>query len=223
MPVEIEVEGKTVSEAIINACEKLGVTRNQIDIEVLQEGSKGVLGIGSKSAKVRATINNDKISEKGIKAKKILEDILEYFSDQHTVNLRETSDKIRLDVNMSDNRGLLIGKSGEMLKSLEFLIGKISSKMTESGKEKRISIDIEGYKRRKEDTIAKMVKENIKKARKMRKPVTLEPMSAYERKITYITLKRERGIKYDTKIDGDKKRITIIPENEKIHSANKNN
>ena len=68
-----------------------------------------------------------------------------------------------------------------------------------------------------------MVKENIKKVRKLKKPITLEPMSAYERKITYITLKRERGIRYDTKVDGDKKRITIIPENETQSLNNKNN
>ncbi|NIP39241.1 MAG: hypothetical protein GWO07_11510 [Candidatus Dadabacteria bacterium] len=212
MSVEIEVEGKTVSEAIINACEQLGVSRNQVDIDVVHEGSKGVLGIGGKPAKVKAKIIQDNVSEKGLKAKKVLDDILSYFCEEYSVNLRETADRIKLDVKMSDNRGLIIGKSGEMLKSLEFLIGKISSRSTETGKGKRIYIDIEGYKRRKEDSISKMVKDSVKKARKNKKPVTLNPMSAYERRITYITLKRERGIRYDTKVDGDKKSITIIPE-----------
>ncbi|HSG31411.1 MAG TPA: Jag N-terminal domain-containing protein [Thermodesulfobacteriota bacterium] len=212
MSVELEVEGKTVSEAIINACEQMGVTRNQVDIEVLNEGSKGVLGIGGRPAKVRAKIIQENVSEKGLKAKKVLDDILSYFCEDYSVNLRETADRIKLDVKMSDNRGLIIGKSGEMLKSLEFLIGKISSRTTETGKGKRIYIDIEGYKRRKEDSISKMVRDSVKKVRKNRKPVTLSPMSAYERRITYITLKREKGIRYDTKVDGDKKSITIIPE-----------
>ena len=212
MRVEIEVEGKTVSEAIINACEELGVARNQIDVEVLQEGSKGVLGFGSKLAKVKVKVNREGVSEKGLKAKKTLDDILGFFSESYSVNLRETSDKIKLDVRMSDNRGLLIGKRGEMLKSLEFLIGKISSRTKGSGKGKKISIDIEGYKRRKEDIISKKVKDTVKKALRINKPITLDPMSAYERRITYIALKRERGIRYDTKIEGDKKRITIIPE-----------
>ena len=145
MSVEIEVEGKTVPEAIINACEQLGVTRNQVDIEVLSEGSKGLLGIGVRSAKVKAKTIENSLSEKGLKAKKVLDDILSYFCEQYTVSLRETADRIKLDVKMSDNRGLIIGKSGEMLKSLEFLIGKISSRTTETGKGKRIYIDIEGY------------------------------------------------------------------------------
>lgn len=212
MSVEIEVEGKTVSEATINACEQLGVTRNQVDIEVISEGSKGLLGFGRSPAKVKAKIIESNLSEKGLKAKKVLDDILSYFCEQYSVNLRETADRIKLDVKMSDNRGLIIGKSGEMLKSLEFLIGKISSRTTESGKAKRIYIDIEGYKRRKEDSISKMVKDSVKKVRRNRKPITLNPMSAYERRITYITLKRERGIRYDTEVEGDKKRITIIPE-----------
>lgn len=212
MSVEIEVEGKTVSEATINACEQLGVTRNQVDIEVISEGSKGLLGFGGKPAKVKAKIIESNLSEKGLKAKKVLDDILSYFCDEYSVNLRETADRIKLDVKMSDNRGLIIGKSGEMLKSLEFLIGKISSRTTESGKTKRIYIDIEGYKRRKEDSISKMVKDSVKKVRRNGKPITLNPMSAYERRITYITLKRERGIRYDTEVEGDKKRITIIPE-----------
>lgn len=212
MSVEIEVEGKTVSEAIINACEKLGVSRNKVDIEVLNEGSKGVLGIGGKPARVKAKIIENNLSEKGLKAQKVLDDILSYFCEQYSVSLKETADRIKLDVKMNDNRGLIIGKSGEMLKSLEFLIGKISSRSTESGKGKRIYIDIEGYKRRKEDSISKKVKDSVRKARKIRKPVTLDPMSAYERRITYITLKRERGIRYDTEVEGDKKRITIIPE-----------
>lgn len=212
MSVEIEVEGKTVSEATINACEQLGVTRNQVDIEVISEGSKGLLGFGRSPAKVKAKIIESNLSEKGLKAKKVLDDILSYFCDEYSVNLRETADRIKLDVKMSDNRGLIIGKSGEMLKSLEFLIGKISSRTTESGKAKRIYIDIEGYKRRKEDIISKKVKDTVKKALRINKPITLDPMSAYERRITYIALKRERGIRYDTKIEGDKKRITIIPE-----------
>lgn len=212
MSVEIEVEGKTVSEATINACEQLGVTRNQVDIEVLDEGSKGLLGIGGKPARVKAKVIQENVSEKGLKAKTVLDNILAYFTDNYTVTLRETADRIKLDVKMPDNRGLIIGKSGEMLKSLEFLIGKISSRNTETGKGKRIYIDIEGYKRRKEDSISKMVRDSVKKVRKFKKPVTLNPMSAYERRITYITLKREKGIRYDTKVDGDKKTITIIPE-----------
>ena len=73
MPVEIEKEGKTVSEATISACEELGVSRSDIDVEVLNEGSKGVFGIGERLAKVKVTLKSDGVSEKGLKAKKVCE------------------------------------------------------------------------------------------------------------------------------------------------------
>ena len=78
MAIVLEKEGKTVSEATISACEELGVSRNEVDIEVIQESSKGVLGIGSKNAIVKVTVKNEKLSEKGLKSKKALESILEY-------------------------------------------------------------------------------------------------------------------------------------------------
>jgi spoIIIJ-associated protein len=70
---------------------------------------------------------------------------------------------------------------------------------------------VDGYKRRREDDISKLVKETAKRVRKMKKPVSLEPMSASERRIAYLTLKREGGVSYETKIEQEEKRIIITP------------
>jgi spoIIIJ-associated protein len=110
MPIVIEREAKTVSEATISVCEEYGLRRDDLDVEVLEEGSRGVLGIGSKNARVRITIRRDDITEKGLRAKKALEMILGFFVSTHSVNLRETPDKIKLEVKISENKGLLIGK-----------------------------------------------------------------------------------------------------------------
>ena len=211
MPIVLEREGKTASEAIISACEELGVARSEIDVLVLDEGSRGVFGIGGKEARVRITVKREEVSEKGLKAKRALEEILKFLVSAHAVNLRETSDKIKLEVKISDDKGLIIGRRGEMIKALEFIVGKIAARFCEDGREKRVSIDIDGYKQRKEESISRMVLETARKVRKFGKPITLDPMSAYERRVTYLTLKHEEGISFETRGTGEEKRITINP------------
>jgi spoIIIJ-associated protein len=212
MPVVIEREAKTVSEAILKACEDLGVTRNDIDVQVLEEGSKGVLGIGGKDARIRVTVTRSDVTEKGLRAKKALENILGYIVSSHSITLKETADKIKLDVKISDDKGLLIGRKGEMIKALEYITGKIAGRFCEDGREKRVLIDIDDYKRRREESISRMVKDTVKRVKKIGKPITLDPMSAFERRITYITLKQESGITYETKGSGEEKRIVINPQ-----------
>ena len=211
MPVVIEKEGKTVSEAIISGCEALGVSREEVDVEVLDEGSKGVLGIGGKSARVKITVKRTDVSEKGLRAKKSLVSILGFFVSTYSVHLGETSEVIKLDIKSGDETGLLIGRRGETLKAMEFIVGKIAWRFSENGMEKRISIDVEGYKKRREENIAKMVKEVAKKVRSSGRPITLDSMPASERKIAYIALKNEDGIRIETRGEGEEKRITINP------------
>ncbi len=209
MGIVIEREGKTVTDATISACEELGVPRTEVDVEVLQEASKGVLGIGSKNAKVRVSVKNKDLSEKGLRSKRALEVILDYLVPTYSVGIRETPDKIKLDIKNTEDKGLIIGKRGDMIKSLEYIVGKISGRMCEDGKDKRVSIDVDGYKKRRDDKIARLVKDTARKVRRSKKPITLHPMSASERRIAYITLKRERGVGYDTKVEDQEKRIII--------------
>ena len=211
MGIVLEKEAKTVSEATISACEELGVSRSEVEVEVLQESSKGVFGIGSRNAKVRVTVINEKLSEKGLKSKKALESILGYLVPTYSVGIRESNDRIRLDIKETNDKGLLIGKRGEMIKSLEYIVGKISARACEDGREKRINIDVDGYKGRREDKISRLIKDTARKVRKIKKPISLDPMSASERRMAYIALKREGGVGYETKEEQDKKRIIITP------------
>lgn len=211
MAIVIEKEGKTVSEATISACEELGVPRSDIDVEVLEEGSKGVLGIGEKLAKVRVTVKTDSVSEKGLKAKKTLETIISYLVSTFSVSLSENTDKIKLEINLSDDKGLLIGRRGETLKALEYIVGRISSKNTEAGRDKKVFVDVDGYISKKEETVSKKVQDAVRRVRKTKKPYTLDKLPSHERKIAYITLKREKGVNYETVVDGDYKKIIIKP------------
>ncbi|MCZ6863986.1 MAG: Jag N-terminal domain-containing protein [Candidatus Dadabacteria bacterium] len=211
MGIVLEKEGKTVSDATMSACEELGISRSEIDVEVLQKSSKGVLGIGSRNAKIRITVKDENLSEKGLKSKKALEAILGHLIPTYSIGIRENPDRIKLDIRDTNDKGLLIGKRGEMIKALEYIVGKISGRSSEDGREKRISIDVDGYKMRREDKISRLVKDTAKKVRKIQKPISLEPMSASERRMAYIALKREGGVGYETKVERDEKRIIIIP------------
>jgi len=212
MGIVLEKQGKTVSEATISACEELGVSRSEVDVEVLQESSKGVLGIGSKNAKIRITVKNDNLSEKGLKSKKALESILEYLIPTYSVGIRESADRIKLDIKDTNDKGLLIGKRGEMIKALEYIVGKISGRDCEEGRDKRINIDVDGYKGRREDKISRLIKDTARKVRKIKKPIALDPMTASERRMAYIALNREGGVGYETKVEQDQKRIIITPQ-----------
>lgn len=211
MGIVLEKEGKTVSDATMSACEELGISRSEIDVEVLQKSSKGVLGIGSRNAKVRITVKDENLSEKGLKSKKALEAILGHLVPTYSIGIRENPDRIKLDIRDTNDKGLLIGKRGEMIKALEYIVGKISGRSSEDGREKRISIDVDGYKMRREDKISRLVKDTAKKVRKIQKPISLEPMSASERRMAYIALKREGGVGYETKVERDEKMIIITP------------
>ena len=211
MAIVLEKEGKTVSDATISACEELGVSRSEVDVEILQESSKGVLGIGGKNAIVRVTVKDEKLSEKGLKSKKALESILDYLVPTYSVGIKESADRIKLDIKDTNDKGLLIGKRGDMIKSLEYIVGKIAGRTCEEGREKRVNIDIDGYRRRREDKITKLIRETARKVRKSKRPISLDPMTASERRMAYIALKREGGVGYETKVEQDKKRIIITP------------
>lgn len=215
MPIKLEKEGKTVSEATITACEELGVARDNVDVEVLEEGTRGVLGIGGKNAKVKVTVREEGFSEKGLKAKKTLEELLKFLVPAQQVNLVESSDRIKLEIKLTQDKGLLIGKGGEMIRALEFIVGKISSRDSSNGRGKRIFIDIDGYKNRREVTVSKKISDAISKVKKSKRPYTLERLSSYERRIAYIKLKNERSVKYETVVDGNYKKIVISPQDRK--------
>lgn len=212
MPVVIEKEGKTVSEATISACEELGVSRDDVDVEVLQEGSKGVFGIGEKKARIRARVTKENVTEKGLRAKKNLKKILGFIVSPYSVALRETSDRIKLEVRLTRDKGLIIGRKGRMIRSMEYIVGKIAGRSSEGGRRKRVSIDVDDYKKRKEQSVEKRVKEAAKNVRQSGKPVTLESLSSYERKLAYNTLKKESGVSFETEKSGGEKRIIVTPD-----------
>jgi len=177
----IEKTGKTIDEAIEAALLELNATKENTKIEVLEEPSKGLLGIGAKPALVRVTLNdnrNEIIDEFLLKMARLM--------DLSIVNkIEEKEDKISVSIEGKD-LGLLIGYRGETLEALQTLLGVIANK--DKDNYLRIELDAENYREKRKETLTNLAKKKANDVIKYNKNVTLEPMSAYERRIIHVAL-----------------------------------
>ena len=219
----IETEARTTEEAIHKACEELGVSREDLEVEVLSNGSSGFLGLGVKNARIRATVKEKSappISEAlplralsdpqvAETAKKTLQDILRLLEVEATVDLEEDSERILLNIK-GDGSGLLIGRKGQTLDALEYLINKIVHKDAED--KKRIVVDTENYRLRREDSLVKLAQRLAGKAKRLGRPVTISPMSAHDRRIIHLALQDDKNLRTWSTGSGLYRKVIISPE-----------
>lgn len=199
----IEKTGKTVQEAIDSALEELNAERNKVDIEVIEEGNKGIFGlIGNKAARVKVTLKDTR----GDIAQKFLYDVFEKMNLDVDIDVNEDEDSILLKINGKDI-GIVIGRRGETLDALQYLTSLVVNK----GKEEysRVIIDIENYRQKREDTLVKLANKLADRVTKYRKPVTLEPMNPYERRIIHSTLQGNKFVETYSVGDEPNRKIVI--------------
>lgn len=185
----VEKTGKTVEEAINAALKDLNTTKENVDIEILEKETKGFLGIlGSKPAKVKVTKKYNPVSVAVIFLKEI------FLAMGITVDIEtEFRDNKYLLINLlGQEMGILIGKRGQTLDSLQYLVNLVVNK----GDTGYISItlDTENYRQRRKDTLEALAKNLAKKVKSTRKSVVLEPMNPYERRIIHSILQNDKFI-----------------------------
>ena len=177
-----EFTGKTVEDAVMEAAIKLETTSDRMEYEVLEKGSNGFLGIGSKPARIRAE-----------RAEKSLMDVLEAMDLKATVSLEENKEERTLDIDLAgDDMGVLIGKRGQTLDSLQYLVSLVVNKGEDDYI--RVKVDTENYRQRRKDTLENLAKNIASKVRRTGKPVTLEPMNPYERRVIHSALQNDRYV-----------------------------
>jgi len=202
----IEKSAKTVDEAVENALKEMKLEKDQVEIEVLEEPTKGLFGfLGGKPARVRIKQKENPTS----KAKDILEQIMQTMNLDVDINVKEESEKVFVNINGPD-LGILIGRRGETLDALQYLVNLSANKSSE--KRKRILIDIEGYRRRREDTLKKLALKLADKARQRGRNVVLEPMNSMERKIIHTALQDRADIYTFSEGDEPYRKIIISPK-----------
>lgn len=188
----IEVSAKSVNEAITEACRKLGVTSDRLDYEVIEEGSSGFLGIGSKPAIIKAAVKIEKLSLED-NAKKFLNDVFAAMNMTVVVEIKYDEENKEMDVDLSgDDMGVLIGKRGQTLDSLQYLVSLVVNK--ESEDYIRVKVDTENYRERRKETLENLAKNVAYKVKRTRRPVSLEPMNPYERRIIHSALQNDKYV-----------------------------
>ena len=188
----IEVSAKTVNEAITEACQKLGVTSDKLEYEVVEEGSNGFLGIGSKPATIKAAVKMEEESEEDC-AKKFLNDVFAAMNMEVVVDVEYSDEEKEMDVDLSgDEMGVLIGKRGQTLDSLQYLVSLVVNK----GKDDyiRVKVDTEDYRQRRKETLENLAKNIAYKVKRTRRSVSLEPMNPYERRIIHSALQNDKYV-----------------------------
>ena len=184
----IEISAKTVDDAITEAIIKLGTTHDKIEYEVIEKGSAGFLGINRKDAVIRARRKNDTNDN----IRDFLESVFKAMGLTVTIQIEKEEDSNVVNVDLKgDDMGVLIGKRGQTLDSLQYLTSLVVNK--EQQEYVRVKVDTENYRSRRKDTLENLAKNIAFKVRKTRKPVVLEPMNPYERRIIHSAL---QGNKY---------------------------
>ena len=192
----IEISAKYVDDAITQATVQLGITSDQLEYEVLDKGSTGFLGIGSKNAVIKAR-----------KKFSIDENVVEFLSSifdamkmevEILVAVNEEEHIIEVELK-GDDMGILIGKRGQTLDSLQYLTNLAINK--HSDEYYKVKIDTEDYRKRRKETLENLAKNIAYKVKRTKRPVSLEPMNPFERRIIHSALQNDRYV--TTHSEGD--------------------
>ena len=203
----VEISAKTVSDAITEACRKFGVTSDKLDYEVVEEGSSGFLGIGSKPAVIKAGVKVEKLSVDGV-AKKFLNDIFAAMNMEVVVNVCYNETDNSMDIELSgEEMGILIGKRGQTLDSLQYIVSLVVNKEIENYV--RVKVDTENYRQRRRETLENLAKNIAYKVKKTKRPVSLEPMNPFERRIIHSTLQGDKMVSTHSEGEEPFRRVVV--------------
>ncbi|MCI8287987.1 MAG: protein jag [Lachnospiraceae bacterium] len=203
----IEISAKTLNEAITEACQKFGVTSDKLDYQVIEEGSAGFLGIGSKPAIIKAAVKMEEMSVEEV-AENFLSDVFKAMSMNVAVEVRYQEDEKTMDIELSgEEMGVLIGKRGQTLDSLQYLVSLVVNRETEDYV--RVKVDTEDYRQRRKETLENLAKNIAYKVKKTRRPVSLEPMNPYERRIIHSALQNDKYISTHSEGDDPFRRVVV--------------
>jgi spoIIIJ-associated protein len=232
----IEVEGKTIDEAIEKACSEFNLPRERLKIEILSEGSSGFLGlVGAKRAKIRAAIltfdlnveepkeeetavpreetreaGDEEVTREAdaVPAAPFLESLLKRMGFPFPVTQEEKEDHILLTIE-GDGSGILIGKGGQTLDAIQYVVNKAVLK---DGKEKkRIVLDTENYRKRREESLIELAEKLGEKVKRTKRPATMNPMNAHDRRIVHMVFQNDRQLTTKSRGEGAFRKIVIMP------------
>ena len=193
---KIEVSAKTVEEAITEALIQLETTSDKIGYDVIEKGSSGILGIGKKLAVIQAW----KLGGPDVEVRNFLEQMFKAMKMEVEIELNEDQENHTMDIDLRGNdMGILIGKRGQTLDSIQYLTSLVANKQSEEYI--RVKVDTENYRKRRKDTLENLAKNIAYKVKRTKRSVSLEPMNPYERRIIHSALQGDHYV--TTHSEGD--------------------
>ena len=203
----IEISAKTVNDAITAACQKLSTPSNKLEYEVIEEGSSGFLGFNSKPAIIKARVKEEKSSIEDI-SKEFLGEVFGAMNFAVVIETKYDEVEHVLDINLSgDEMGVLIGKRGQTLDSIQYLTSLVVNKG--NADYIRVKVDTEDYRSRRKETLENLAKNISYKVKRTKRPVSLEPMNPYERRIIHSALQNDKYVTTHSEGEEPFRRVVI--------------
>jgi len=212
----IEKSAKTVDLAVEEALKVLKVSRDDVDVEIIDAGSKGFIGLGAKPARVVVTVRHDPggIAETFIKEMGVAMGL--------AVDVETRLSEKQLDVTLTgENMGILIGKRGQTLDAIQYLVSLAINKGV--APYLNVIIDSENYRKRRREILEQLALNLAKKVKSTRRPVTLEPMNTFERRIIHSALQNDKQITTHSEGADPFRNIVIAPKRPHYNNRNSNN
>ena len=203
----IEISAKTIDDAVTAACQQFAITSDKLEYEVVEEGKAGILGFGAKPAIIKARV---KATLEDI-VKDFLKDVFAAMNVEVVVNIDYNEEEKLMNIDLTgDDMGMLIGKRGQTLDSLQYLVSLVANKDTEDYV--RVKVDTENYRERRKATLENLAKNMAHKVKRIRKSVSLEPMNPYERRIIHAALQEDKYVTTHSEGDEPYRRVVITPK-----------
>jgi len=209
----LEVSAKTVEEAVELALNELQLTRSEVEIEVLQQRKAGLLGWGGEDARVRVTplltVNSRDVAAV---SREVVENLLFLMKVDATVQVAGGEDgQLPLNIDISNgDLGILIGRRGQTLSALQYLVSIIIGRKLKSGV--RVSVDVAGYRKRREEELQNLTLRVAELVKSTGRSITLEPMPAMERRVIHLTLRDDPELATQSVGFGDSRKVVIYPK-----------
>jgi len=239
----IEQTGRTVDEAVDVALKRLGVERQDVEVEVLAEESRGLLGIlGYSAAKIRVTVREltsaDEQAEEEqpqpesepiqaevpeeqaiIEPSKLAErardiglQIIDLMGIRAKMTIvRDDDEGVAININSQDDIGLLIGKRGQTLSSLQLLVAMMSNREMPQEERRRIILDVEGYRARRDRTLQTMAISAARRAKRSGRPVTMSALTPRERRVVHLALAEDPAVSTRSEGEDPNRSVVIVP------------
>ncbi|MCD8148643.1 MAG: protein jag [Clostridiales bacterium] len=209
----IEVTAKTVEDAVTDALVQLGVTSDQLEYEVIEKGSTGFLGFNSKPAIIKARkkyTSEDYIRE-------FLEKVFDAMDMKVEIIITASEEENVFDVELKgDNMGVLIGKRGQTLDSLQYLTNLAINKNLDTYI--KVKLDTEDYRKRRQETLENLAKNIAYKVKRSSKPVALAPMNPFERRVIHSALQNDRYVTTHSEGENPYRHVVVTPKKDERYN-----